>query len=330
MSEQKVIWAKIPQNSLPSRQKQAHLERIHSILKEILQNAKLLTTYENDIELVDITHLNQGNPDPAPAPKKSDLALAAEYILADKEFTARLRHPIKGHGDFELSEHQKTMLSKIAKGTKPFFSLLSARQTGTSTVSNLLNVLTALSMECSYNVIIGHNWDAAKDCLHQCEQISHGLIDRMGLDTRITKITKSVIEFSNGSRINAMPVDAYRFKDHTISNLFIMNSTMIPNNMFSPFWEAVYPCMVMGTNILAVSTSSMFSPTRSRSYSLFTDAAYGHVRLADKWDGHVMPISAINALSGYTGHDRSKNREMLGDEYYDREFNLIPSREYHE
>lgn len=320
-TNRKKIWVKI-KGGTPHHPSvmEKHLEDVYNEFKGFLPDSDILCTYEDVIDIVDVTEFNgDNNLTIGETPSNDSLRTAAKQLLKDS--TMNLINPVHGYDEYPFYAHQKTILKSILNSNHRKFSILGARQIGLSTISNYLNAYSAFFAPNTVNCIIartaamaGHNMDKIYESLC-C------MAKRCGVsEDAIRRNNKYTIELENGSRIvGTASYNPNQFRGCFFNNLFIDDATMIRN--FGELWECIYPTLIH-TNVFATSTSLYKDANVDFAFELFTNAALEHPDFMDEWEGKYLPISKVTLLEPSYKHSADRNKGILGERRYNMEFNL--------
>lgn len=192
-------------------------------------------------------------PRPLPAPKGK--AKFEEIVRSGTDplyFLKRycyISHPKKGLIKFDTFPFQDDCIKEFE--THRFNIVLKSRQLGLSTICAGYSLWMALFQKEKNIVVLATRLDVAKNFLRKVLTMYDSLPDWLVLPKEKGRTVKS-IEFSNGSRITAVPTGDDAGRGEGISLLIVDEAAHIQG--FDELWMGLYSTVSTGGNIILLST----------------------------------------------------------------------------
>ena len=162
----------------------------------------------------------------------------------------RIQHPVRGAINFDLYDYQIDMLRSYHK--KKDVVVLSARQTGKSTVSSMYLLWFAMFHK---TILIASNKNSGAMEMISRIQYAYQHIPHW-LKPGVTEDgwNKHSMKFDNESRIISEATSENSGRGMSISLLYLDEFAFVPNNIANDFWTAIQPTLSTGGDCIMSST----------------------------------------------------------------------------
>jgi intein/homing endonuclease len=160
----------------------------------------------------------------------------------------KIQHPIKGLIDFNLFDYQKKCLQEFNE--YKFNITLKSRQLGISTLAAAYSVWLAIFYREKNILVIATKLKTAQNFIKKVKVAIEYTPEWLRLP-EISSITRTEVEFDNGSIIKAIPTSPDAGRSEALSFLIVDEAAFIRD--FEEIWTGLYPtlsCLTADTKVI--------------------------------------------------------------------------------
>ncbi len=194
----------------------------------------------------------------------------------------RIQHPVKGAINFDLYDYQVDMIN--AYHEKKSVVVLSARQTGKSTVSSMFLLWFGMFHDDKTILIASNKNEGAMEMISRIQYAYEHM--PLWLKGGITEDgwNKHSMKFDNGSRIISTATSEDSGRGMSISLLYLDEFAFVPANIASEFWTSITPTLATGGDCIMSSTPNGDTNIFAQIWRGAQVAANGFHPIEVKWD----------------------------------------------
>ena len=164
----------------------------------------------------------------------------------------RIQHPVRGAIDFDLYDYQIVMIENFHNNTNNI--VLSARQTGKSTVSSMYLLWFAM-FQFDKNVLIASNKNkGAMEMISRIQYAYKNLPLWIKPGIMDDGWNKHAIKFDNDSSIESEATSETSGRGESISLLYLDEFAFVKPNVAEEFWGSIAPTLSTGGDCIISST----------------------------------------------------------------------------
>ena len=164
----------------------------------------------------------------------------------------RIQHPIRGAISFDLYDYQKDMIR--AYHEKKSVVVLSARQTGKSTVSSMFLLWFAMFHKDKTVLIASNKNSGAMEMISRIQYAYMHIPNFLKPGVTEDGWNKHSMKFENVSRIISEATSENSGRGMSISLLYLDEFAFVPPNIADEFWTSITPTLATGGDCIMSST----------------------------------------------------------------------------
>ncbi|MHA2402105.1 MAG: terminase large subunit domain-containing protein [Candidatus Kariarchaeaceae archaeon] len=164
----------------------------------------------------------------------------------------RIKHPVRGAVDFDLYDYQIEMLEAYHK--KKDVVVLSARQTGKSTVSSMYLLWFAIFKKTKTILIASNKNKGAMEMIARIQYAYLHIPFWLKPGVLEDGWNKHTIKFDNDSSIDSEATSEDSGRGGSFSLLYLDEFAYVPHNISDDFWTSIQPTLATGGDCIMSST----------------------------------------------------------------------------
>ena len=164
----------------------------------------------------------------------------------------RIQHPVRGAIDFDLYDYQIDMIERYHSNRSVV--VLSARQTGKSTVSSMYLLWFAMFQFDKTVLIVSNKNKGAMEMISRIQYAYLYLPHWLKPGIEEDGWNKHTIKFDNHSQIDSEATSEDSARGESLSLLYLDEFAFVKNNIADDFWGAVAPTLSTGGDCIMSST----------------------------------------------------------------------------
>lgn len=164
----------------------------------------------------------------------------------------RIQHPVRGAINFDLFDYQIDMIRSYHEKTNVV--VLSARQTGKSTVSSMYLLWFAMFHDDKSILIASNKNTGAMEMISRIQYAYMHIPDWLKSGVTDDGWNAHRLKFANGSRIISEATSDNSGRGASISLLYLDEFAFVPANIAEEFWTAITPTLATGGDCIMSST----------------------------------------------------------------------------
>ena len=163
-----------------------------------------------------------------------------------------IQHPVRGAINFDLYDFQKDMIRAYHK--KKSVVVLSARQTGKSTVSSMFLLWFAMFHKDMTVLIASNKNSGAMEMISRIQYAYMHIPNFIKPGVTEDGWNKHSMKFENVSRIISEATSENSGRGMSISLLYLDEFAFVPPNIADEFWTSITPTLATGGDCIMSST----------------------------------------------------------------------------
>ena len=164
----------------------------------------------------------------------------------------RIQHPVRGAINFDLYDYQVEMIEAYLH--KKSVVVLSARQTGKSTVSSMFLLWFAMFHFDKTILIASNKNSGAMEMISRIQYAYQHVPSWLKPGVTEDGWNKHSMKFDNESRILSEATSENSGRGMSISLLYLDEFAFVPNNIADEFWTSITPTLATGGDCIMSST----------------------------------------------------------------------------